>query len=399
MGRRLKESGGWSTEATDKTLGDAVASSILGIRIEKTGNQPASPLSPALALLQDPKGILVKAGPPDFGDIIESMYALGHRSLPESTATDRWLTSTKVRLKNDPLLAAIDDAVMGTLLENSVRLRQSHPELTNVDQWLGKFPGTPFEWFAESWTALTSDAWVSALPSRVWVDWATTVLRLGVGLGFLWENAWYETIGAAIVQNKVPDSFEELVESVPSPLPWQSSSCTISVRDVGSEIKWRITRGEKVRQFLDKEIRAFRKDSNVQDIDAIEFLRILVGNRGELKSILDDKTQAGKAVWETVKYGLQVREQSGPFTDYYGLLKTRSRNYLVVEPGTEWIAVVASLACGIPDGRCNVGTVLGNLSRMGMRPEQTEVIELLEQAGLARGSADADHAVIVESAF
>lgn len=399
FGNSLKHVGGFSTDASDRLLGDAVASSILGIRIEKTGNQPASPLSPALALLQDPKGVLVKAGPPDFGDIIETIFALGHDAVPSLSATGMWLKSADKRMQIDPLLSSINASVMDSIFGDSVQLRQSQATVTSTDSWLGMFPNTPFAWFAESWTTLNSDDWVSALPSRVWVDWATALLRLGVGLGFLWEYSWYETIGSAIVGNAVPDSFDELVDSVSSPLPWRSSNCTISVRDVGSEIKWRMTRGEKVRKYLDKQLKEYKNSPELANIDAITFLNILSENKQELKKILADKTQAGKAVWETVKYGLQVREQSGPFTDYYGLLKTRNRNYLVVEPGTEWMAVVASLTCGAPGQRCNVGAVLRNLSRMGMRPEQTEVIEILERAGLARGSADADHAVIVESAF
>ena len=72
---------------------------------------------------------------------------------------------------------------------------------------------------------------------------------------------------------------------------------------------------------------------------------------------------------------------------------------MTVDPGTEWIAVVASLACGAPGQESNVRNVMDSLAELGMQPELNDLIALLERAGLARGSADADQAVIVHSAF
>ena len=396
LGSRLRNHG-ISTSATDRLLGDAVASSVTGIRIEKTGNQPASPMTPALALMQNPRGVLVKQGPPDFGAIIESLFTVGHlHQSPIRSATELWLTAADKRLELDPLLKAVDDSMMSVVFKDGLRRRDSLPISEDSVEWVGLYPETPYEWFAKSWRILTSDEWVKALPARVWVDWATTVLRLATGLGFLWEYAWYETLGTAIVQNEVPDSLAELRTMVRSPLPWQSSRSSISVRDVGATIKGRISRGERVRKSL-------RERINDLDgpLDALEFLRMAANSefRDSLAREMADKKEAGKLVWETVKYGLQVRESSGPFTDYYGILKTRGRRYLIIDPGTEWIAVVASLACGHPGTQCNVGDVLRDLTILGMRPELGDLVSLLERAGMARGSADADHAVIVESAF
>lgn len=396
LGRQLKATA-LNTMASDLLLGEAVASSVMGIRIEKTGNQPASPITPALALMQDPRGILVKKGPPDFASIIESLFTVGHPvGGPTESATELWMTAADRRLQLDPMLSAIDRSMMSTVFADRCvrRTALSIPE-DSVD-WCGLYPETPYEWFAKSWTALTSSEWVEALPARVWVDWATTVLRLAMGLGFLWEYAWYEALGDAIIRDHVPDTWEELQATVRSPLPWQSSRSSISVRDVGSTIKWRVSRGEKIRKSLKE-----RLNESGQQQDAIEFLRSAAESdlRGSLAAEITEKKEAGKLVWETIKYGLQVRESSGPFTDYYGILKTRGRRYLLIDPGTEWIAVVASLTCGSPGSKCNVGDVLRDLTMLGMRPELGDLVALLERAGMARGSADADHAVIVESAF
>ncbi|WP_309073794.1 hypothetical protein [Paenarthrobacter sp.] len=396
LGNQLRQRG-ISTAASDRLLGDAVSSSVTGIRIEKTGNQPSSPMTPALALMQNPRGVLVKQGPPDFGAIIESLFTVGHPLVgPSMSATELWLRASDKRLELDPLLSAIDSSMMSTVFQDALRRRTSFPIAEDSVDWCGLYPETPYEWFAKSWQALTSDEWVGALPARVWVDWATTVLRLAMGLGFLWEYAWYEALGMAIVQDSVPDTLEELRGTVRSPLPWQSSRSSISVRDVGATIKGRIARGERIRRSLKERI----KDLNGNP-DAIEFLRSAARSdfRLSLAAEITEKKDAGKLVWETVKYGLQVRESSGPFTDYYGILKTRGRRYLVIDPGTEWIAVVASLACGSPGTQCNVGDVLRDLTILGMRPELGDLVSLLERAGMARGSADADHAVIVESAF
>lgn len=396
LGGELRR-GGVSTAASDRLLGDAVSFSVTGIRIEKTGNQPSSPMTPALALMQNPRGVLVKQGPPDFGGIIESLFTVGHSfGGPSTSATELWLRAADQRLELDSLLSSIDSSMMSTVFQDKCRRLDKFPIAEDSVDWCGLYPETPYEWFAKSWRALTSKEWVEALPARVWVDWATTVLRLAMGLGFLWEYAWYEALGASIIQDSVPATFEDLQGLVRPPLPWQSSRSSTSVRDVGATIKGRIARGERVRKSLKERI----KDVDGHQ-DAIEFLRLAAKSdfRQSLAAEMADKKESGKLVWETVKYGLQVRESSGPFTDYYGILKTRGRRYLVIDPGTEWIAVVASLACGTPGTQCNVGDVLRDLTILGMRPELGDLVSLLERAGMARGSADADHAVIVESAF
>ncbi|KQQ93800.1 hypothetical protein ASF62_06280 [Leifsonia sp. Leaf325] len=103
-------------------------------------------------------------------------------------------------------------------------------------------------------------------------------------------------------------------------------------------------------------------------------------------------------MWEAIRYALRTRDAAGPFADYFGVLRQSGR-YLTVEPGTEWIAVVASLACEKPGGSTDVATVIQALEEMGLRPELADLVALLERAGLARGSADADQGVVVESAF
>jgi len=110
------------------------------------------------------------------------------------------------------------------------------------------------------------------------------------------------------------------------------------------------------------------------------------------------RESSGNNLWEATKYALLARGTSDQNPDYYGVLHANGR-YLTVDPGTEWVAVVASLACEVPGGATDVGTVLDSLEKLGMRPELSDLVALLERAGMARGSADADRGVMVESAF
>lgn len=407
FGDILKDTGNFSTEATSALLGDAVAQSVLGIRSEKSGNQPASPMTPGLALMQNSRGVMVKPSPPDYGTIIESMYSVGLTALSHDgtteSATQRWVAAVDQRLEDDKVLYAIDKALMDLVHGGAFVRRSSFPLNEKAADWAGLLNGTPFEWLATSWRRLTSKEWVEALPARVWVDWATTVLRLGVGLGYLWEAAWYERIAEAVLnEERMPVSFAELVRSVPVPLPWKSSQESISVREVGSMMKLRLNRGEQIRKFLDSKLN-FPDDgahSGSRAQNPIDFLSDLSKNsRAELRSALNYSGEPARLTNETVKYGLSIRESTGPFTDYYGLLRSRGRRWVVIDPGTEWITVVASLACEKPEESCNVGKVLDDLAVLGIRPELGDVVQLLEKAGLARGSADADIAVIVESAY
>jgi hypothetical protein len=119
----------------------------------------------------------------------------------------------------------------------------------------------------------------------------------------------------------------------------------------------------------------------------------------ELTATLGSAPQKKSNLWEAIRYSLMVRDESGPYADHYGILRSRGSRYLIPDPGTEWIAVVASLCCPGPSSQTDLGEVMRSLRELGLRPELSEVVNLLERAGLARGSADADQGVIVESAF
>lgn len=403
-GERLRAFGealrkeGLKTSGDPITLARAVSNSIAGVRAGKSGSQPASPITPAFALLQNMRGLQGAKNPPDFAEIIESLYRMGlPKGANSAGAAQLWLAAAEHRMETDPLAGALDRAVDAALLDGA-RQRRIADHTQRAEPWQGLFANTPFEWFASSWDRLNDPLWVEALPARVWVDWATTVLRLAVGLGFLWEAAWYEAVAREVLSLKSP-TWDGVKASVAPPLPWKSSRAGLGIRDVAPLLGLRVHRGEQIRGLLSE----WLEDNGKPDEDFTSALHRMHADEKFCDRLVEAlgsrrRTASGGNLWEAVKYALKTRENSGPFADYYGLLQSNGR-FLTVDPGTEWMAVVASLACPEPGKPTDVGAVLASLSQLGVRPELADLIALLERAGLARGSADADQGVVVQSAF
>jgi hypothetical protein len=386
-------------EEHQDVLAKGFMASLAGVKAEKGSSQAAVPVTQALALLQNMRGLQGARNPPDVGLILERLFAFGSLGVPDSaTVAARWDKAIHHRLRLDPLAAALDRAVgKGIHIEPPQQVAAQGDVLPDWWQGQGALSGTPFSWFHTSWLRLTNEAWVEALPARVWVDWASTVLRLAVGFGYLWESAWYETFARSVLKEEGPNTFENVRNSVPATLPWKSTGADMSVRDLASPIGWRVRRSNLVRAHIhewldDKEAAddGFSDVAHAMSRDS-EFCQ-------KLEDALGSRQRRNENLWEAVKYALKTRDAAGPFADHYGLLKARGR-YLWVEPGTEWTAVVASLCCPEPDSKTDLRSVLSSLNQLGLYPELADLVSLLEEAGMARGSADADQGVVVQSAF
>ncbi|WP_157581349.1 hypothetical protein [Phycicoccus sp. Root563] len=391
----LDENGVVSEEHQD-LLARSLMSSLAGVRAEKGSSQAAVPITPALALMQDMRGLQGAKNPPDVGLILERMFALDcSTSNIGPTVAGLWHSAVKHRLSLDPLASAIDSSVAKGVHNDRVEVRDK-VDTVLPEWWHGRLPDTPFAWFRETWLRLTDDAWVEALPARVWVDWASTVLRLALGLGYLWEAAWYATVARHVLRGEAA-TFDEVRGAVPSSLPWKSTQADMSLRDLAAPVGWRVRRSQQLRSLLS----AWIDENGAASEDFAS--TILSMSRDEdlslaLEEALGSRVRANENLWEAVKYALKTRDTSGPYADHYGLLRSRGR-YLWVDPGTEWTAVVASLCCGKPDTTVDLAAVLRALGQLGLHPELADVVALLERAGLARGSADADQGVVVQSAF
>lgn len=382
-------------------LGLAVANSIAGVRARRAKGQAATPLTPALALLQNASGMMGKAKPPRIDLILEAMYSLGRSpsdGAAGETAAGRWKEAAERRLRGDALLRSIDRAAQEELLGGVMGEREER-DLSAVR--IGALSGeTPFTWFATSWDKLTSEEWVDALPARRWVDWATTVLRSAISFGYLWEARFYEAIARKVVDGQVlEETFDgqALVDGIGTLIPWVNRREKVTVRDISTNLKSTIRRGDHVRVVL----KAWLKDVD-PSLSMEEGLRKMAEDPevvDRLQGALVASQESGTNTSEAVRYSLLTRERSGPFADHYGLLVTRGTRYLLVEPATEWIAVIASLATPGPGQRATIGDLHRSLSQLGLNPDFQELTGLLEASGLARGSADADQAVIYQSAY
>src|SRR5690606_17649359 len=200
-------------------LAEALLNSVLGIRVGRSDIQPTSPISPSFALLQNTRGLLGKQNPPDIAVILETMFQLGLPAAAKNPGVSRrWKLAAARRMEIDPLVAKLDSALDKAIVHRHAR--EVDPHATSGLQ--GSYQGTPFEWFATSWCRLTEPVWVEALPARVWVDWATTLLRLAFGAGFLWESSWNIALAREIAKPTPQLSWTELQSSVGDTIPWVS---------------------------------------------------------------------------------------------------------------------------------------------------------------------------------
>lgn len=393
-------SSGLSTDDDGYLLALAAAKSIIGVKSEKGKFTPASPMTPVLALLQNNEGIQGSANPPATAEILESIFRLGNSETDVSSAATLWAESAYRRLEIDPILKGIDSA-MCEVAFGTLPVRRAHQiDVDDLEtEWVPLLAESPFAWFAEAWKKLNSKIWVDNLPARVWTDWATTLLRTGYGTSILWECAWYESLGRAVISGNLT-TVQEIIKNMDPTLPWRSASDTAEIRDLSSKIKVRCQRAFEIRTRLD---RWLKEDSN-EELPVEEAL-VKMHLDSNFKSGLAKDLQAksnsnlGKGLREAIRYALLIREESGSNADYYGLLRNAGTRYLFPEPAIEWITVMASLSCDTPGSTCNLGDVKSFLRKAGLEPDLRDLVALLEKSGMARGSADAEEGLKVEAAF
>jgi hypothetical protein len=447
--RQALEDNQLTFSANDKDGAKSIADALRGVSIEKSPRQAATPLSPHIALLQNSRGIFAKNSPPDFALIIEQMFALGNSrrasdpkapiSLDDS-AIGLWYAAMRNRLKDDWLLSQIDRAVKGSIEShplNQPRANDAKPLFPNIDDeesvllprteyaerlsTINLGANTPFAWFNDAWRDLTDEKWVKALPARRWIDWATTVLRMAFGFSYIWEATWYQAVASVVTSTstelnhaekclygvQVGGTKSEIIDldfvlrtpkmTNHSAMPWKDADLGVSFRDVAPTVRNGLSRGLKIRQILEAAIQ------ELPDLSIEETLYELRKNdrvRKELTDALKEKyLNQTKSLYEAVKYTLLIRNQNGESADFYGLLKTVKPRFTIIEPATEWIAAISSLAINSPRGHGNLGTLRTSLERLGLRPTVAELTRYLEVAGLAESAADADTAVSIVSAY
>lgn len=430
----------------------SVADAMRGIQVDKSKRQAATPLSPHIALLQNRQGVFGKESPIDIGLIIEQIFALGDPKIEKDeeqeislsdSAASLWYLAMRTRLHDDYELARIDGSVRDFIQQHPYNLepdgisKKIFPDITDTEMLMKPriemtqksqvstmFLGeqTPFFWFYKAWTSLTSEKWVKALPARRWTDWATTVLRVAFGFSYIWDANWYLAVASTITSSETESNADErclyssrsenqnkekvtvnfilrsprLVNNLA--MQWKDSDSSVSTKDVAQSVRLTLSRGLQVRLILLEFFGNPPKDMTLEE--ALFAIHSDAALRQRLIQVQREKyNDQADSLWEAVKYSLMARSGSGDMADFYGLLQKRNRNFLIIDPATEWMAVISSLAIDSPDGIGDLGKVRTELARLGLQPSVRELTKCLESAGLAQSAADADIAVSVKSAF
>ena len=381
------------------------AGALAGLETKIGKAQAATPMTPALAMLQNTRGVVARQSPYNVGAAIERMYSLGGAGLSVEdqsvTAADQWTRAVEGRLEADKLLRVLDEGAKNALLRNFSRKENSSPESgsTRVIASLG--PDTPFAWFRLAWDRLNSPAWVEALPARSWTDWATTVIRVGLGFGYLWEIRWYETIARKVLlggDDLQEVGWEDLLADADREGPllkWADGAEPVSQRDVAAWLRAKCLTYSALQEEV-KTCFADASDDAVgealseasRDPNKREHFRRALTQRGTNENCL-----------ELVRHMFLKGDELGRYADHYGLLEKVGQRWSVVNPATEWIAVVASLSRDDPNAVNTLDDVAASIKRLGMAPGINELTKHLALAGLARGAPDADGAVLVRSAY
>ncbi len=387
----------------DSDFIDALLNGLSGTTSVSSSFISAVPVVPGTALLQTVRGMKGKDKDTKFAGMLEDLFVLGSEGhQTNGSFAEMWLKSLDSRLQSYPLLGAIDEAldtVFGPRVRRPVTANQKPPWL--LFQELPELRSrSPFSWFHEAWINLNSPDWVAALPPRVWTDWAAALCRTAFGMTYLWEAAWFNRISALIIDDTAHvNELEQL--SVGNLLHWLPETATKELRDSSRQIGRPIRRGGELREVIQDFIQA----SGGSNIDVLEGLEKAKSD-SRLKQRLSEirlKPKAGRAYKDTVEavsYSLQTRSGSGTNADFYGVLRSQgTKGVWEVSPGTEWLACMVSLTAQKPGIGLNLGLTMNQLSRIGITVNTPQVTALLERAGLARGSDDADLGLFVQTAF
>lgn len=388
---------------------EAAADALLGVQPTKGVGYSSSAIGLCGALLQDPKGGLATQNPPNFANLINSMYALGGVD-GDHTAASRWFGVAR-HYSAGGKLEILERSLADTTLKRFLRVESWPPtEPEPVDISLAEKPpvwwstevidlgvGTPFSWFRSSWDRLCSPAWYGALPPRRWAGWAVCVLRSALGFSFLWEANFYLQLARGIAdKDRDSRTVARWALSPTSPLvPYQRGG--VAQMDVMPSIKRLLTQGLACRKAVLDAARSLKSQPAtladlVEDLRAIDTraIRLALGGGG-------DKSGLPNLI-ETVRYSLLARSTADE-PDHYGLLKVVSRNYTHVSPAPEWIVVMSAMTASSPTDVIRLGDVQRSLEDLGFKPRIDFLRGELERAGLCASASDGDEGIEINLGF
>jgi hypothetical protein len=380
----------------------------------------ATPLTLEAALLQDRRGVTGKNNPANIALILEQMYALGGGN---ATVALRWAKAT-VEAGPSGLPGwvgkAMQDLVPEPFRASTSQLRRNLDEVEarglRRPMWLTKNYETPFHWFADAWDRLCTDGWIDSMPRRRWTDWAACVARTAIATGYMFEMHLARRMLSALASREDPgDAVRDALADGNRLLTWDDRLAR-SAADIGPTMSRLAATGTECISLLVDLVYPGEDDDwdGIQapsafdhDADGLSLWvadsRARLDDRGvdvrELVSQAMDASRTGSAnnTWETIRYSLLDRSESGA-GDLYALLRSVGK-YTWVEPGQEWLVTVASLQARGPKSLCRLTDLQEALSSLGIEASQQTLVSRLEGFGLARSSHDADDALEITAGF
>jgi hypothetical protein len=374
-----------------------------------------APLNLPLALMQDTRGLTGKTNPANVAKIMDQLGCLGGASVALSMqyclamaggsglGVPAWLEAASTAMLPEGLKGAIPKPGDGDGYDPGMRR----------PAWLPA-GGTPFHWLARSWEALCSEAWVSSMPRRRWTDWATCVARTGMASGFYYEMTLYSAVVPALATDQpaaeVVAGFHAAAARL---LPWDDAK-RVSERDVGGAITSLCVRGlacfALLNQLAKEDAFAAVPEPRQFDHDADGLAKWLEAARAAIKAssqdikprvldVLEETNPGGiNNLPEVIRYSFLNR--GGPAgQDLYGLMKRAGTRYIYVDPGQEWLVVVAGLCSAGPGRVSRLRDLQSSLVQLGIQAPARTLVGQLEAFGLARSTHDADDAVEIQPAF
>lgn len=386
------------------------------------------PVNPSIVCLQTLHGFVNKESPANLSHIIETMGQLGgapsHGSIAAAFLHAQSANPLGPRDGLSGFLDASFPLVASHVWRELPARFQASPQgwaawpgvvattlPAGVPLALAQHPRTPFAWFWRKWQRLCdpSREWHELLPSRRFVDWAQCLLRTGLAFSYLWEAEFYCRLHERIVErfqqvatpvNRLRTMLTEgaiLAEFEPTFVP-------ASQKDAWPAIRLLISRGYEARRrifdLLDGDTGSSTTQSLQQRLEAwVQGLSNpeLEGAAAPIE--INDRTANNQR--EFVRYLLRARTSDDDVVDqadFYYLARTNSRN-MWFHPGPEWLVVLSSLLCERPGGQTTLGSLVADLSALGIRIDRSVLVSLLEEAGLSTDSPDADDALVIRSGF
>ncbi|MCU4654700.1 hypothetical protein N8I71_17815 [Roseibacterium sp. SDUM158016] len=389
---------------------------LRALRPTKSKTFAAVPIDLYTALLQDSSGLLRTRGPANYAAIFERMFALGGGGgsaaqqlvsalSREGEGHPKWLSSILGSAAPAYVQVAGDKALEG--------LGRDFPAPGgNQPAWLAG-RNTPYTWFARSWVNLCENGWTARMPRRRWVDWASSVLRTSLGMGYLFEMNLVRTMVLSVGDERSEEAVLRAALADGQPLLRWDDTARVSDRCVREQVRGAAREGTAAAKLLEGWIQSENCPSPSDHEDQqdglgswLQVARAWANERGIKKTVREiaaamegaGDLRPAKNVDETILYSLRERSEGPSAQDHYALLNRRGR-YFVVDPGQEWLVALGGLASTGPSKPIRVADIADSLASLRLQPPIPSIIRRLEASGLARGSHDADEAIEVQASF